>query len=87
MIAGQVGMAGHIVISNRTSIGAQSGVLKSVRKEGQQIIGYPAFDVKEYFRAYAVFKALPDINARLRELEKKVAHEGLKSQPSLDKNT
>lgn len=87
VIAGQVGMAGHIVISNRTSIGAQSGILKSVRKEGQQIIGYPAFDVKEYFRAYAVFKALPDMNARLRELEKKFAHDGLKSQPSLDKNT
>lgn len=72
VIAGQVGMAGHIVIANRTAIGAQSGILKSVAKEGQQIIGYPAFDKKEYFRAYAVYKQLPDLNARLRELQNKV---------------
>lgn len=72
VVAGQVGIAGHIVIANNTSIGAQSGVLKSVNREGEKMIGYPAFDVKEYFRAYAVFKKLPDINARLRELEKKM---------------
>lgn len=72
VIAGQVGMAGHITIADRTSFGAQSGILKSVTKEGQQMIGYPAFDKKEYFRAYAVFKQLPDLNARLRELQTKL---------------
>lgn len=86
VIAGQVGMAGHIVIANKTSIGAQSGVLKSVTKEGQQIIGYPAFDVKEYFRAYAVFKQLPDLNYRLRELENKVTRSKKAPEATLDKN-
>ena len=74
VIAGQVGMAGHIVIANKTSIGAQAGILKSVSKEGQQLIGSPAFDVKEYFKAYAVFKKLPDLNQRLRELQSKLQH-------------
>ncbi|MBS1505483.1 MAG: UDP-3-O-(3-hydroxymyristoyl)glucosamine N-acyltransferase [Bacteroidetes bacterium] len=73
MIAGQVGIAGHLVIANHTGIGAQAGISKSIKEEGQKIIGYPAFDVKEYFKSYAVFKRLPDLNDRLRELEKKIA--------------
>jgi UDP-3-O-[3-hydroxymyristoyl] glucosamine N-acyltransferase len=72
MIAGQVGIAGHLVIANNTSLGAQAGVSKSVTEEGQRQLGYPAYDIKEYFRAYALFKKLPDLNYRLRELEKKV---------------
>lgn len=72
MIAGQVGIAGHLVIANNTGIGAQAGISKSIKEEGQRIIGYPAFDLKEYFKSYAVFKRLPDLNDRLRELEKKI---------------
>lgn len=72
MIAGQVGIAGHLVIANNTGIGAQAGISKSIKEEGQRIIGYPAFDIKEYFKSYAVFKRLPDLNDRLRELEKKI---------------
>lgn len=72
IIGGQVGIAGHLVIANNTGIGAQAGISKSVKEEGQKIIGSPAFDVGEYFRSYAVFKSLPDLNTRLRELEKKV---------------
>jgi UDP-3-O-[3-hydroxymyristoyl] glucosamine N-acyltransferase len=73
MIGGQVGIAGHLVIANNTGIGAQAGIGKSIKEEGQKIIGSPAFDVKEYFKSYAVFKHLPDLNDRLRDLERKVA--------------
>lgn len=69
MIAGQVGIAGHLVIANNTSIGAQSGISKSIKEEGQKILGYPAFDIKDYFRSYTVFKKLPDISQRLKQLE------------------
>lgn len=72
ILGGQVGIAGHLVIANNTGIGAQAGISKSIKEEGQKIIGSPAFDVSEYFKAYAVFKKLPDLNQRLRELEKKV---------------
>jgi UDP-3-O-[3-hydroxymyristoyl] glucosamine N-acyltransferase len=74
LLAGQVGIAGHLVIANNTSLGAQAGVSKSIKDEGLKLIGYPVFDVKEYFRSYAVFKQLPDLNYRLRELEKKINH-------------
>lgn len=72
VLAGQVGLAGHLIIANNTSFGAQSGISKSIKDEGMKMIGSPAFDVKEYFKSYAVFKKLPDLNERLRELERKV---------------
>lgn len=86
VVAGQVGMAGHLVIANKTSIGAQSGILKSIAKEGQQLLGSPVVDVKEYYRAYAVFKQLPDLNYRLRELENKVLQAQKTLEASIDKN-
>ena len=73
MIAGQVGIAGHLVIANQTSLGAQAGISKSITEEGQRMLGYPAFDIKEYFRSYAIFKNLPDLTYRLRDLEKKLS--------------
>jgi UDP-3-O-[3-hydroxymyristoyl] glucosamine N-acyltransferase len=72
VLAGQVGIAGHLVIANNTSVGAQAGISKSIKEEGLKLMGYPVFDVKEYFRSYAVFKRLPDLSERLRELEKKM---------------
>lgn len=72
VLAGQVGVAGHLVLANNTSIGAQSGISKSIKEEGLKIIGYPAFNVSDYFKSYAVFKNLPDVNQRLRDLEKKM---------------
>jgi UDP-3-O-[3-hydroxymyristoyl] glucosamine N-acyltransferase len=71
LIGGQVGIAGHLVIANRTGIGAQAGIGKTT-KEGQKYIGSPAFELKEYFQSYAVFKQLPELSVRLRELENKI---------------
>jgi UDP-3-O-[3-hydroxymyristoyl] glucosamine N-acyltransferase len=72
IIGGQVGIAGHLVIANNTSIGAQAGISKSIKKEGEKIFGTPAYDIKEFFRSYAIYKRLPDLNYRLQDLEKKV---------------
>ncbi len=72
VIAGQVGIAGHLVIANNSSFGAQAGIGKSIEKNGEKLMGTPAFDVRDYYRAYAVFKQLPDINIRLRELQQRV---------------
>ncbi len=83
VIAGQVGIAGHLVIANNTSFGAQAGISKST-EEGDRLIGYPAFNIKAYFRAYAIFKKLPDLNYRLRELEKKVNDHASPSIHTLD---
>lgn len=80
MIGGQVGIAGHIEIANKTSIGAQSGVSKTITKEGERVFGTPAFDIKEYFRSYAVYKKLPDVFNRLRDLEKQALEGSMEDQ-------
>lgn len=84
VVAGQVGMAGHITIASKTSIGAQAGILKSIVKEGEKILGSPGFDKGEFFRAYAVFKQLPDLNYQLRELQKKVMQQQGKTEPTVN---
>ncbi len=84
MIAGQVGIAGHLVIANNTSLGAKAGISKSVSGEGERLLGYPAIDIKDYFRSYAIFKKLPDLNYRLLELEKKVNNHVVRSFETLD---
>ncbi len=71
ILAGQVGVAGHLVLANNTSVGAQTGISKST-KEGQKLFGYPGVEVKEYFKSYAVFRKLPDLQWRLRQLEEKM---------------
>ena len=83
VIAGQVGVAGHLIIANNTSIAAQYGILKS-NKQGDKLMGAPAFDFRDYMRAYAVFKILPDINYRLKELEMKVSATKREHQPVKD---
>jgi UDP-3-O-[3-hydroxymyristoyl] glucosamine N-acyltransferase len=72
MLAGQVGIAGHLIIANDTRLGAQSGVSKSIKTEGHRLMGSPAFEYGAYFKCYAVFKKLPDIQYRLKELESRM---------------
>jgi UDP-3-O-[3-hydroxymyristoyl] glucosamine N-acyltransferase len=72
VIAGQVGVSGHIVVANKTIVGGKAGVNKTVKEEGQTLMGEIGFPVKEYFKSYVLFRKLPQLDERLRELEKKV---------------
>ena len=71
MIGGQAGLAGHARIGNKVGIAAQSGVPGNV-KEGSQIMGSPAFDAKQYFKASVVYKRLPDMYTELNMLRKEL---------------
>lgn len=57
IIGGQSGIIGHIEVADNTTLAARSGIIGNVRKEGEVLLGYPAFDRKEYLKAYAAFKA------------------------------
>lgn len=72
VIAGQVGIVGHINIADNTTIGAKTGLIKSVDTPGKTLFGYIGFEVKEFLKSYSVFKKLPDIQDKLKELEKKI---------------
>ncbi len=56
IFAGQVGIAGHLKIADHTTICAQGGVIGNIRKDGQVLVGSPVIPVKQYMKAYALFK-------------------------------
>jgi len=70
MIGGQVGIIGHLNIADKVKIAAQSGVGASITKEGEIIQGSPAFPIGEYKKSYVGFRKLPEIQAKIEELEK-----------------
>lgn len=72
MFGGQVGIIGHLKIADGTKIAAQSGIGHSIEKENEIVQGSPAFGIGEYKRSYVLFKNLPKLNDKLRELEKKI---------------
>lgn len=69
-IGGQVGIVGHISLADRTLIQAQSGVTKSTKKPGTKLYGSPAIDYNNYLKSFAIYKNLPDLQARISKLEK-----------------
>lgn len=72
-IGGQAGLVGHIEIADFTRINAQSGVSKSITEPKQAVTGSPAYDYTATLRAQAIFRRLPELEQRIRELEKQLA--------------
>jgi len=72
VLAGQVGLVGHLEIADKVTIAAQTGLTKSVKEPGSIKLGSPAMDHKEYLRCHAVFRNLPDLAVRVKQLEEKI---------------
>jgi UDP-3-O-[3-hydroxymyristoyl] glucosamine N-acyltransferase len=70
MIGGQVGIIGHLTIADGVKIAAQSGIGSSITKEGEIVQGSPAFTIGNYKRSYVLFKNLPGLDEKIKELEK-----------------
>ncbi len=71
MFGGQVGLAGHLEIGDKVQIGAQSGIPGNVKSESQ-VMGSPAMPIKDFFRASAVIKTLPEMRRTVNRLEKEI---------------
>lgn len=71
VIGGQVGIAGHLTLGKRTQVGAQAGINFNT-EENKQWHGSPAQPLKEWMRSTVIFKKLPQVDKRVRELEAKV---------------
>lgn len=69
-IGGQAGFVGHIEVADQVKVQAQSGVAASIKQAGSKVYGYPALSYQDYLRAYALFRQLPKLEKRIRELEK-----------------
>lgn len=74
---GQAGISGHSTIGDRTTIGPQCGTIGN-RKGGERLLGSPAMDAKEYIRASAYLKKLPEMEKKIKELTKEL--EALKNK-------
>ena len=70
-LAGQVGVAGHLTIGDGAIATAQTGIPSSIEK-GAVVSGYPAIDNRSWLRSSAVFAKLPDLQRRVRELERRL---------------
>ena len=72
MVGGQAGFAGHIHVADKTFVGAQCGVIGNTKGNGEQLIGSPAMEPRQFFKSMAVVRKLPDIYRELNDLKKQV---------------
>jgi len=75
MIGGQVGISGHIKIAPYSMIQAKSGIASSIEEKGKKWYGYPIIPYTQYLRSYSLFKRLPSLYQRIRNIEKKLNKE------------
>ncbi len=73
MMGGQVGVAGHISIADGTRVGGQSGISKSILAQNTSIDGTPALEFKDSLRAKVVYRRLPDLEKKIKELEQLIS--------------
>ncbi len=72
MLGGQAGLLGHIEIAAGARIGAQAGVIGDVAA-GEPVVGFPARPRGQYMRGMTHVFRLPEMERRVRELEKRLA--------------
>lgn len=71
VLAGKSGIVGHVKLADRTTVGANTGISKSIDQPGQTVLGFIGFEIKDFLKSYAVFKNLPLLQRKVKDLEKK----------------
>jgi UDP-3-O-[3-hydroxymyristoyl] glucosamine N-acyltransferase len=71
LIGGQVGIIGHLVIGNGVKIAAQSGIGSNLA-DNEIVQGSPAFGIGDYKRSYVMFRKLPELSDKIKEIENKL---------------
>jgi UDP-3-O-[3-hydroxymyristoyl] glucosamine N-acyltransferase len=71
ILAGQVGIAGHLKVGDDAVVTAKSATSHDI-EPGKVISGIPGFDNREWLRSTAAFQRLGQIARTVRELEKRV---------------
>ena len=71
MMGGQVGLAGHITIGDRVQMGSKSGISNNIADD-QVYMGYPALPNSKFHRVNVVYRNLPDLSAKVSQLEKQL---------------
>jgi UDP-3-O-[3-hydroxymyristoyl] glucosamine N-acyltransferase len=71
ILAGQVGVAGHLSLGDGVVATAQTGIPGSV-EAGTVVSGTPAIENRRWLKSSAVYAKLPDLQRRVRSLEKEL---------------
>lgn len=71
VLAGQCGVAGHITIGDGCTAAARTGIASDI-PPGKVISGFPAMDHRHWLRVQKVYKDLPELLKRIRELERRL---------------
>jgi UDP-3-O-[3-hydroxymyristoyl] glucosamine N-acyltransferase len=53
-------------------VGAQCGVISNTKGNGENLIGSPAMDPKDFFKAKALYRRLPDMYKEISALRKEI---------------
>jgi UDP-3-O-[3-hydroxymyristoyl] glucosamine N-acyltransferase len=72
VIAAQVGIAGHVHIGSQATLAARCGVTRDI-PGGQTYLGFPAIPAGEEKRRLASINRLPQLLARVKDLEAQLA--------------
>jgi UDP-3-O-[3-hydroxymyristoyl] glucosamine N-acyltransferase len=70
-LAGQVGVAGHLTVGKGVVATAQTGIPNTVAS-GSFISGYPAIANRDWLKASAVFRRLPEMRKSLTDLQRRL---------------
>ncbi len=71
ILAGQVGVAGHVEIGAGARATAQTGIPNSV-DAGAFVSGYPAIDNRDWLKASAIFRRLPELRRAVSDLARRL---------------
>ncbi len=71
VIAAQTGIAGHVSVGARSTLAARCGVTRDL-PGGEMYLGFPAVPVMEEKRRLASVNRLPQLLARVKELERRL---------------
>ncbi|MBU8892637.1 MAG: UDP-3-O-(3-hydroxymyristoyl)glucosamine N-acyltransferase [Bacteroidales bacterium] len=66
---GQSAAAPHIIIADGVKVTPQAGIPNTIKEPGSIVMGTPAFNIREFQRSFVVYKQLPDLYKRVKELE------------------
>src|SRR5208282_3001404 len=71
LLAGQVGVSGHLTVHDDAIVYAQSGIGGDV-PAGARVSGSPAFAANDWLRAITAFPKLPELLKNVRDLKKRI---------------
>ena len=72
VFAGQAGVVGHITVANGTQLGGQAGINKDITEPNGIYTGSPHQSFKEEMKSRVMWRNLPKLEQRVRELEQQL---------------